>query len=153
MLTAAALMLAQLSLAPAHIEVLGEWAALPARQLGAGGPTENHRPAGDGGDNQAYGSHPQVAVWEALAEHHPTSGAPCKATGSSARDPPSRPRRSPPQPFRSRSLGLSHHLKGYGKFNSDTVSTGHACPSPRAQAGLTAPLQRSRMSPGLSPGS
>ncbi|XP_040514952.1 uncharacterized protein LOC121106531 isoform X2 [Gallus gallus] len=117
-LTAAALLLAQLSLAPAHVEALGDGAALPARQLGAGGPTDNHRPAGDGGDNEADDSHPQV-----LAEHHPGSGVPCKATGSGMQHPPSRPRRSPPQPFRSRSLGLSHHLKGYGKFNSDT----HSC--------------------------
>lgn len=147
-LTAAALLLAQLSLAPAHVEALGDGAALPARQLGAWGPTDNHRPAGDGGDNQADDSRPQ-----ALAEHRPGSGAPCKATSSSMQDPPSRPRRSPPQPFRSRSLGLSHHLKGYGKFNSDTVSTGHACPSPRAQVGFEAPLQQRRLSPGPSPAS
>lgn len=82
-LTAAALLLAQLSLAPAHVEALGDGAALPARQLGAGGPTDNHRPAGDGGDNEADDSHPQVR-----AEHHPGSGAPCKATGSGMQHPP-----------------------------------------------------------------
>ncbi|XP_066854182.1 uncharacterized protein [Anser cygnoides] len=123
-LTAAALLLVQLSSAPAQAEAQG---GSLERQPGAGGPPEAPRPAGDGRDTLpgqgAEGSHPLAGAWEVLAEPPQIPGAPSKATGSGQQDPPSELRRRPPQPPRRRSLGLSHHLKGHGKFNADT----HSC--------------------------
>ncbi|OPJ80487.1 hypothetical protein AV530_010793 [Patagioenas fasciata monilis] len=46
------------------------------------------------------------------------------ARSSGDQDLPRKPRSVPPQPSHSRSPGLSHLLKGYGKFNGDM----HSCP-------------------------
>ncbi|KAM6293059.1 uncharacterized protein LJ264_016447 [Porphyrio hochstetteri] len=60
----------------------------------------------------------------------PSSGFPSKwmakpPPGGSGQERAGKARRLPPQPSRSRSPGLSHHLKGYGKFNGDTHSCHH----------------------------
>lgn len=129
------LLLVLLCSAPAPSETLGGWARDLERQLGAGAPGEDPRPPADGGDNLPWqgsdGSHPLASAWEVMEEVPPSSRSPSKATtkptrGSGDQDLPRKPRRVPPQPSRSRSPGLSHLQKGYGKFNGDTVSM--ACP-------------------------
>nr|XP_038037477.1 uncharacterized protein LOC119717371 [Anas platyrhynchos] len=120
-LTVLPLLLAQLSLAPAQAEARG---GSLQRQPRGWGPPEAPHPAGSGGDTLlgqgAEGSHPLAGAWEVLAE---PPQAPSEARGSGQQGPPSQLRRRPPQPSRSRSLGLSQHLKGHGKFNADT----HSC--------------------------
>lgn len=133
-LTVAALLLVPLCSAPAPSEALGGRASTPERQPGAGGPGEDPWPPGDGADNLpgqgSEGSRPPAGAWEVMGEAPPGSGSPSKAMaklppGSGEQDPPGKARRLLPQPSRSRSPGLSHHLKGHGKFNGDTVSTTH----------------------------
>lgn len=126
-LTALPLLLAQLSLALAQAEA---WGGSLERQPGGWGPPEAPRPAGSGGDTLlgqgTEGSHPLVGAGEVLAEPPQAPRAPSKARGRGQQGPPSQLRRHPPQPSRSRSLGLSQHLKGHGKFNADTVSASPA---------------------------
>lgn len=123
-LTALPLLLVQLSLAPAQAEA---WGGSLEGQPRGWGPPEAPHPAGSGGDTLlgqgAEGSHPLAGAWEVLAE---PPQAPSEARGSGQQGPPSQLRRRPPQPSRSRSLGLSQHLKGHGKFNADTVSASPA---------------------------
>lgn len=133
-LTALPLLLAQLSLAPAQAEARG---GSLQRQPRGWGPPEAPHPAGSGGDTllgqAAEDSHPLAGAWEVLAE---PPQAPSEARGSGQQGPPSQLRRRPPQPSRSRSLGLSQHLKGHGKFNADTVS---ASPARGALTGTSLP--------------
>lgn len=118
------------ALAPS--EALGGRAGTPERQPGAGGPGKDSWPPEDGADDLpgqgSEGSSFPASAWEVMGEAPPGSGSPSKAMAkipgaSGKQGPPGKPRRLPPQPSRSRSPGLSHHLKGHGKFNGDTVST------------------------------
>lgn len=133
-----ALLLVLLSSAPAPSEAVGGRAGTRERQPGTGSHGEDPRAPGDGGDNLpsqgSEGSHPLSGAWEVMGEASPSSRSPSKAMakpplGSSKQDPLGKLRRLPRQPSRSRSLGLSHHLKGHGKFNGDTVSTSHLGPA------------------------
>ncbi|XP_053931700.1 uncharacterized protein LOC128853167 isoform X2 [Cuculus canorus] len=128
------LLLVLLSPAPAPSQALGDRTATPERQPGVGGPEEDLLPPGKGGNNLprqgSKRSCPMAGEWE-LKEEAPmgsrsTSRAMAKSPPcSSEQDPASKPPRLLPQPLRSRSPRLSHHLKGYGKFNGDT----HSCHS------------------------
>ncbi|XP_065692990.1 uncharacterized protein [Patagioenas fasciata] len=127
------LLLVLLCTAPAPSETLGGWSRALERQLRAGAPGEHPWPPADGGDNLpqqgSSGSHPLAGAWEVIEEVPSGSRSPSKAMTKSARssgdqDLPRKPRSVPPQPSHSRSPGLSHLLKGYGKFNGDT----HSCP-------------------------
>ncbi|XP_074438496.1 uncharacterized protein LOC141741553 [Larus michahellis] len=131
-LTVTALLLVLLSSAPAPSEAVGGRAGTRERQPGPGSHGEDPRAPGDGGDNLpsqgSEGSHPLSGAWEVMGEASPSSRSPSKAMakpplGSSKQDPLGKLRRLPRQPSRSRSPGLSHHLKGHGKFNGDT----HSC--------------------------
>ncbi|CAM9964656.1 unnamed protein product [Bubo scandiacus] len=131
-LTVTALLLVLLCSAPAPSEALRGWADAPGRQPGVGSPAEDPWPPGDGGDNLPRqgleGSCPLAGAWEVMGEALPSSRSPSNALakpplGSSQQDPPSKPWKLPPQASRSRKPGLSHHLKGHGKFNGDT----HSC--------------------------
>ncbi|XP_014792718.1 PREDICTED: uncharacterized protein LOC106885232 [Calidris pugnax] len=133
-LSVTALLLVLLSSAPAPSEALGGHTSTLKRQLGAEGHGEDPRALGDGGDNLPrqglVGSHPLAGAWEVMGEMSPSSGSPSKALakpspGSSEPQPLGKLRRHPRQPSRSRSPGLSHHLKGHGRFNGDT----HSCHS------------------------
>ncbi|KAM6420081.1 uncharacterized protein J5M81_016966 [Pluvialis apricaria] len=124
------LLLVLLFSAPEPSEALRGRASAPERQSGPGGHAEDC--PGDGRDNLPRqgleGSRPPASVWELVGEAPPSSGSPSKAMakpqpGSGAQDPPGKLRRLPRQPSRSRSPGLSPHLKGHGKFNGDT----HSC--------------------------
>lgn len=126
-LKVAALLLVLLCSASAPSEALGGWASTSERQAGAGGPAEDPWPLGDARDNlpgqSSKGSHRSAGAWKVMEEVS-TSKAMAKAMLSRDEQKPlGKPRRRPLQPFHSRSLGPSHHLKGYGKFNEDTVST------------------------------
>lgn len=138
MLRVAPLLLVLLSSAPEPSEALGGWASAPERQPGPGSHGKDPRAPGDGRDNLPRQglerSRPAASMWELVAEAPPSSGSPSKAMakpplGSGEQDPPGKLRRLPRQPSRSRTLGLSHHLKGHGKFNGDTVSTTRSRPA------------------------
>ncbi|XP_075285494.1 uncharacterized protein LOC142362308 isoform X2 [Opisthocomus hoazin] len=112
---------------------LGGRAGAPERQPGAGGHGEDPWPPGDGGDNlprdSSEGSRLTASTREAMGEVPPGPKPPSKATakaplGSSEQHRSRKPRGLPPQPSRSRTPGLSHLLKGHGRFNGDT----HSCP-------------------------
>ncbi|GAB0176968.1 hypothetical protein GRJ2_000162000 [Grus japonensis] len=131
-LTVAVFLVVLLCSALAPSEALGGRAGALERQPGAGSPGEDSWPPGDRGNNLpgqgTEGSHPPASAWEVMGEALPRSRSPSKAVakpplGSGEQDPPGKPRRLPPQPSRSRSPGLSHRLKGHGKFNGDT----HSC--------------------------
>ncbi|PKU36067.1 pseudouridine-metabolizing bifunctional [Limosa lapponica baueri] len=131
-LSVTALLLVLLSSALALSEALGDHTSTLKGQPGAEGHGEDPRAPGDGGDNLPrqglVGSHPLAGAWEVMGEASPSSGSPSRALakpslGSSEQRPPSKLRRLPRQPSRSRIPGLSHHLKGHGKFNGDT----HSC--------------------------
>lgn len=130
-LTVVALLLVLLCSAPAPSEALGGWAGTPSRQLGVGGPREDLWPPGDGEDSLpgqgSDGSQPLAGAWEVMGARTPSKAMAKPPLGSGEQDPRSKPRRHPPQPSRSRRL--SHHLKGHGKFNGDTVSTTHPRPA------------------------
>lgn len=134
-LTVTTLLLVLLCSAPAPSGVLGSQAGNLERQAGTGGPGEAPWPPGDGGDKLpgqgSERSHPLASAWKVMREAHPSSRSPSKAMakallGNGEQVPPGKPWRLAVQPSRSRIARLSHHLKDYGKFNSDTVST--ACP-------------------------
>lgn len=134
-LTVTMLLLVLLCSAPAPSGALGSQAGNLERQAGAGGPAEAPWPPGDGGDKLpgqgSERSHPLANAWKVMREAHRSSRSASKATakallGSGEQVPPGKPWRLPPQPSRSRSARLSHQLKDYGRFNSDTVRT--ACP-------------------------
>lgn len=134
-LTVTTLLLVLLCSAPAPFGALGSQAGNLERQAGAGSPEEASWPPRDGG-NKLPGqgserSHPLTNAWKVMREAHPSSRSPSKAMakallGSGEQVPPGKPWRLPLKPSHSRTVRLSHHLKDYGKFNSDTVST--ACP-------------------------
>lgn len=127
------LLLVLLCSVPALSGVLGSQASNLQRQAEAGLPEEAPWPPGDGGDRlPGQGSerrtHPLASAWKVMREAHPSSRSLSKATGrallgSGEQVAPGKPWRLPLQPSRSRTARLSHHLKDYGKFNSDTVST------------------------------
>lgn len=132
MVTVLLLVLLSSDLAPS--EALGGRASAPERQPGVGDHGEDPQPPGGGGDNLPShgtgGSHALASMWELVREVPLSSRSPSKAMakpllGRGEQDPPGRPRKLPAQPPCSQSPGLSHHLKGHGKFNGDTVSTAH----------------------------
>ncbi|XP_063251639.1 uncharacterized protein LOC134549706 isoform X2 [Prinia subflava] len=133
-LTIPTLLLVLFCSAPAPSGALGSQAGNLGRQAGAGGPEKAPWPPGDGGDKLpgqgSERSHPLADAWKALREAQPGSGSPSKAAaralpGSGEQLPPGRPWRLPALPSRSRTARRSHHLKDYGRFNSDT----HSCHS------------------------
>ncbi|XP_053799468.1 uncharacterized protein LOC128788449 [Vidua chalybeata] len=128
------LLLVLLCSAPALSGTLGSQASNLERQAGAGFPEEAPWPPGDGGDKLpgqgSERSHPLASAWKVMREAHPSSRSLSKAMakallGSGEQVAPGKPWRLPLQPSRSRMARLSHHLKDYGKFNSDT----HSCHS------------------------
>lgn len=143
-LTVTMLLLVLLCSAPAPSGVLGSQAGNLERQAGTGDPGEAPWPPGDGGDKLpgqgSERSHPLARAWKVMREAHPSSRSPSKATakallGNGEQVPPGKPWRLAVQPSRSRIPRLSHHLKDYGKFNSDTVSTACPCSGGRGFAG------------------
>lgn len=122
-----ALLLVLLCSAPAPSEALGSWTGILRKHPGVGGPGKDSRPPGDGGVNlPGQGldrSHPVASAWEVMGARPPSKAMARPSLGSGEQDLHSKPWRHPPQPSRSRRL--SHHLKGHGKFNGDTVSTTH----------------------------
>lgn len=134
-LTVTMLLLVLLCSAPAPSGALGLQAGNLERQAGTGGPEEAPWLSGHGGDKLpgqgSESSHPLANAWKAMREVQPSSRSSSKALakallGTGEQLPPGKPWRLPLQPSRSRMARLSHHLRDYGKFNSDTVST--ACP-------------------------
>ncbi|RMC02885.1 hypothetical protein DUI87_20078 [Hirundo rustica rustica] len=133
-LTVTTLLLVLLCSAPAPSGALGSQAGNLERQAGVGGPGEAPWPPGDGGDELpgqgSERSRPLANAWKAMRAAHPSSRVRGKATakallGSGEQVAPGKPWRLPLQPSRSRIARLSHHLKDFGKFNSDT----HSCHS------------------------
>lgn len=128
------LLLVLLCSVPALSGVLGSQASNLQRQREAGFPEEAPWPPGDGGDKlPGQGSertHPLASAWKVMREAHGSSRSLSKATpkallGSGEKVAPGKAWRLPLQPSRSRMARLSHHLKDYGRFNSDT----HSCHS------------------------
>lgn len=114
------LLLVLLCSAPAPCGALGSQAGNLERQAGAGGPAEAPWPPGDGEDKLpgqgSERSHPLASAWKAMREAQPSSRSASKATAKALLG----------RASRSRSARLSHQLKDYGRFNSDTVRT--TCP-------------------------
>ncbi|KAM7057044.1 uncharacterized protein M8220_003289 [Acridotheres tristis] len=128
-LTVTTLLLVLLCSAPAHSGALGSQASTLERQAVAGGPEEAPWPPGDGGDKLpgqgSERSHPLTNAWKVMREAQPSSRSSKALLGSGEQLPPGKPWRLPLQPSRSRMGRLSHQLRDYGKFNSDT----HSCHS------------------------
>lgn len=133
-LTVTTLLLVLLCSAPAPSGALGSQPGNLERQARLGGPEEAPWPPGDGGDKLpgqgSERSHPLASAWKVMREAHPSSRVRSKAAakavlGSGEQVAPGKPWRLPLQPSRSRIARLSHHLKDFGKFNSDT----HSCHS------------------------
>ncbi|CAN8212640.1 unnamed protein product [Coccothraustes coccothraustes] len=123
------LLLVLLCSVPALSGQQGSQASNLQRQAEAGFPEEAPWPPGDGGDKlPGQGSertHPLASAWKVMREAHRSSRSLSKATakallGSGEQVAPGKAWRLPLQPSRSRMARLSHHLKDYGKFNSDT---------------------------------
>lgn len=139
-LTVTTLLLVLLCSAPAPSGALGSQAGNLERQAGARGPEEAPWPPGDGGDKLpgqgSERSHSLASAWKVMREAQRSSRPPSKAMakallGTGEQVPPGKPWRLPLPPSHSRIPRLGHHLKDYGKFNSDTVST--ACPRPAGE--------------------